>query len=116
MTESLGYSRLREEGGGGGRGSARREEGKRGERGGCNTSALMEGDTKYNVEQEGGEFGLLLNSVGINNTGLLSVQLQFGGKKTSSRDNYCRYSGTSDKGPSEIGTASLQRTLVSTTC
>ena len=70
MTESLGYSRLREEGGGGG-GSARREEGKRGERGGCNTSALMEGDTKYNVEQEGGEFGLLLNSVGINNTGLL---------------------------------------------
>ena len=26
------------------------------------------------------------------------------------------YSGTSDKGPSEIGTASLQRTLVSTPC
>ena len=37
--------------------------------------------------------------------------------------NYCnlvlaviKYSGTSDKGPSEIGTTSLQRTLVSTPC
>ena len=60
MTESLGYSRLREEeGGGGGGGSERRGEGKRGEREGYNTSAPMEGDTKYNKEQEGGEFGFL---------------------------------------------------------
>ena len=29
--------------------------------------------------------------------------------------NVHNYSGTSDKGPSEIGTSSLQRTLVSTT-
>ena len=59
MTESLGYSRLREEEGGGGGRSERREEGKRGERGGYDTSALMEGDTKYNKEQEGGELGFL---------------------------------------------------------
>ncbi|CAI8025769.1 hypothetical protein GBAR_LOCUS14861 [Geodia barretti] len=59
LTESLGYSRLREEEGGGGGRSERREEGKRGERGSYNTSALMEGDTKYNKEQEGGELGFL---------------------------------------------------------
>ena len=42
-----------------------------------------------------------------------------GGNTTAEDLQVCAfrfYSGTSDKGPSEIGTTSLQRTLVSTPC
>ena len=52
LTESFGYSRLRGEAGG----AKRRGEEKREERGVCDPSAHMEGDTKYNIQQEGGEY------------------------------------------------------------
>ena len=38
------------------------------------------------------------------------------GYELSFKVSHVIYSGTSDKGPSEIGTTSLQRTLVSTPC
>ena len=58
------------------------------------------------VEEEGGSLG--------SDTAVVGLRWTKGGREGGREGGI--YSGTSDKGPSEIGTTSLQRALVAAPC